>query len=250
MEITCVVPEHNTLEETLKELQRLTEQFQSLRRNEEHWITIDAHRDPLSFLPALTTLLSQQKQREGYLIQITAEHTQGVLIDPSENATNLLEQTLAPLEKIRPDIRTTILYIIGELIDNLHEHAQTPLGIATSALGQERFSLTVADMGVSIPNAYRQSHIAVSDECEALRKALNGISTKTVEERGTGLPSIQRAITQLFNGELWLISASAALRAHHDVIECHALPFFWQGTIAHLQSPLPQQSINLYDILR
>jgi len=89
---------------------------------------------------------------------------------------------LIPLLHAAPAVADPIRYVISELGRNVLEHSQSPVGgfvCAQYFRNQKRIAIGMADAGIGITNAIRQSHKAAS-EATALKLALTpGISGAT-----------------------------------------------------------------------
>lgn len=92
------------------------------------------------------------------------------------------------------DVRLAVRYVLVELLRNVIQHSKDPLGAVTAAqrmnVNQRRprsmIQLAVADAGIGIPRALRQSHPHLSDYRQALERALLPHISGTFEEGLSG----------------------------------------------------------------
>lgn len=124
------------------------------------------------------------------------------------------------------DIRLAVRYVLVELLRNVIQHSKDPLGAVTAAqrmdVDQKRtrnmIQLAVADAGIGIPRALRQSHPHLSDYRQALERALLPHISGTFEEglsgsfenAGLGLYMISELARQT-QGRLLIATWGAAL---------------------------------------
>lgn len=76
------------------------------------------------------------------------------------------------------------------------------------------YDFIIADNGISIRNSFKNAGYPFENDCDALIKAVNGLSTKNdlgYIERGTGLNNTINIIVNGINGEFLLISCNALL---------------------------------------
>ena len=85
-------------------------------------------------------------------------------------------------------------YFIGELVDNVYQHSRFSNAYIMAQKYQRFTEIGIIDDGISIPGAFANAGLKFSD-AEALSEAINGLSTKLDEERGTGLRSSLKLLT-------------------------------------------------------
>lgn len=159
---------------------------------------------------------------------------------------------LIPLLHAAPSVADPIRYVVSELGRNVLEHARSPVGgfvCAQYYKNQKRIAIGMADAGIGVAAAIRQSHKA-ADEATALKLALTpGISGATSRiggnetNAGAGLFFI-RSIAKI-SGNFFLIYSGNAdyklLRKQQSrnvlngdpMLEDHRLNLdlpYWQGT--------------------
>lgn len=249
MDINVRASSDITLKGTLDTIQSLLSSLRTMRREEEHRLTIAEGVYTSALLAASLAAIVEQKRREGYLITVPQKLARVASLIELDQERVQVETLITQLD-MRADVRNSVLYMVGELIDNIREHAHTPFGVVAVLSNAAHISMAVVDTGISIPAAYREAAIGIKDDCEAITKALAGISTKTVEERGTGLPSVKRLAIEGFGGELAILSAGAAFFGSPFSTDCKARPTYWQGTAVSLTLPIHSQAIDFYKYVR
>lgn len=129
------------------------------------------------------------------------------------------------------DTRRTLYYVLNELLRNVVQHSQDPLGGVVGAQlnqgGRNTLSpmvqVAVADAGIGIPDSLRSRHGGLADPNEALNKALwPHISSKfdegetgSAENAGMGLFFIAE-MTKLVGGRLLIATRGATLTLEGD----------------------------------
>lgn len=245
MEISITPAKSHSISDTLFDLKSTFEKFHLFSREESHQIDIDEDCFENGLQIAAITALVESFKADGYLLDVTGSQTPYFVKIPKEDNVAAQQAVLAYLNTFadfeRKGIKNAVYYITAELIDNIRDHSRSPFGILSVRTSPPHLTITIADVGISIPNAYRSAGIVIRDDCDALKKAQSGLSSKTVEERGTGLPSIARLATEAFQGSFNLISASSVLIQTPQKLLCKAAPFFWQGTIVSITGKLPKE---------
>lgn len=124
------------------------------------------------------------------------------------------------------DVRLAVKYVLLELLRNVVQHSDDPLGAVVAAqrmgIGQRRsrpmIQLAVADAGIGIPRHLRRSHPHLVDYRQALERALLPHISGTFEEgltgsfenAGLGLYMISELARQT-HGRLLIATTGAAL---------------------------------------
>ena len=257
MHIQLPTPEQRAELNQFRSLMASGQTLRTLRREEEHIVHIDSSVATFSILGAGLRIILEQYRREGYILALSPNDALSTthVIELGATQESVFVETAQQLSNdpnsgYRDDLIQLWQWIIAELTDNISEHARTPFGVISSNANTNGYSLVIADGGISIPVAYRTAGISQGNDCQDVKRALHGQSTKTVEERGTGLPTIKKIVTEGLNGSLALFSGNASLRAHDRVEDCNDMTDYWPGTIVAISVPyLPSRILNLYDYL-
>lgn len=163
------------------------------------------------------------------------------------------------------DTRNTIQYVLVELLRNVVQHSQDPLGGVVAAQRNDRgrstnrpvIQVAVADAGIGIPAHLRIQHPSLNDAQAALDKALwphiSGAfpegETGTLENAGMGLFFISE-MTKLVLGRLLIASRGAALLIEgdetHEQPDHHSIRFLdrdlgFPGTLVAFEMPADEE---------
>lgn len=146
-------------------------------------------------------------------------------------------------------VLTGLQYTITEIIDNVDQHSQCGHGmlLVQHYPQKDTVDICVADDGISIPGAYDAFGIDYEDDIGALRKALNGISTKPDmgHERGYGLRTTTRMVCDGLHGSILLSSNDATLYKDGTAEPRVVLPEQqWPGTVFAARLNLPDGEFN------
>ena len=108
-------------------------------------------------------------------------------IDDQEQLSRFVTDMI-PLLHLDPNRAASIKYVVSELVRNVLEHAQSPVGAVVSAQYYKKANmirLGIVDTGIGIRQSIEHSHRAESD-IGAIRLALTpGITGTTAREGGT-----------------------------------------------------------------
>ena len=168
--------------------------------------------------------------------------------DNSFEVTNELIDYL----KIPKHNQNTMKFIFYELTGNIYDHSQFSEGCISGRLHNDTYDFIVIDNGISIKNSFKNANYSFDSDCDALIKAVNGLSTKNdlgYIERGTGLNNTANIVVNGFNGEFLLISGNALLYINSDGPIVQKIPkTVSNGTTIYLRVNLTSK-INMYNYL-
>ncbi len=153
----------------------------------------------------------------------------------------------------------TFGFVMGEMLDNIEEHAQAENVYVFAQYWTKNNSceLCILDDGQGLFGSLSNAGRDVIDSLDALKKILNmGLSAKTEYgdiRRGMGIKSTRAAITNReLNGEFFVMSGNAAFL--HTVSNGEIFVTFqdysWNGTVVMMKLNRPSSSFNLYDYVR
>lgn len=112
---------------------------------------------------------------------------------------------------------------------------------------KKRFlDLCIVDRGRGLAATYQEElGLPLTDE-DAIRKALQGISTKKEKERGYGIRTSKNVVCNGLGGSFTLISGSAAyLVEQHDEKLVRLPQFNWPGVVISYRIPQPNGAIDI-----
>jgi anti-sigma regulatory factor (Ser/Thr protein kinase) len=212
------------------------------RRNEKISIKLPEDLDKLTLI--LLKFLFNIKIREKYLIEVSPKFIENNFLITNISSFNLDFDKFIEKYDFPFNIKNIISFITGELYDNIKEHAHS-FDVYLDLEKDKDIYLGVFDNGITIFNRYKEAGIEVKDYKEAIEKALEGVSAKSIEERGYGLRTIKKIINNI-NGKMCVFSGEA-----YGVInkqeKVDFLDFYFPGTGVILSFPLTSK--NLSDIL-
>lgn len=137
---------------------------------------------------------------------------------------------------------------IEEIIDNIEEHSEAKYGWINAQYYPIKgyLDMCILDRGISILGNYRKNGISMSDDTEALKNALEGLSTKISENmRGSGLRTFTNMVRGAFEGQMIMISGSAiayADKTHNPAIQ--RVSINWPGNIVSIRIPARSKPID------
>ncbi|MEI6649819.1 MAG: ATP-binding protein [Candidatus Moraniibacteriota bacterium] len=178
----------------------------------EKWVAV--HPVVLSLTAALSLPIKPENVRCEKLTAISAHYLErmglfefigidsGMHIERHESAGRFIPLTridnqdqlsrfvtdMVPLLHLDPNRAASIKYVVSELVRNVLEHADSPVGAIVSAQYYKKTNmirLGIVDTGIGIRRSIEHSHRTVSD-LDAIRLALTpGITGTTAREGGT-----------------------------------------------------------------
>jgi hypothetical protein len=113
----------------------------------------------------------------------------------------------------------TIYHLLTEMINNVMDHSRSD-NAYTYAQKYPRvgiIDIAFYDDGISIPTSYEEANFDFDNDCDAIDKALNGVSTKEIEggdPRGLGINTTAQLILK-GNGGSILIASRGGLLYHN-----------------------------------
>lgn len=117
----------------------------------------------------------------------------------------------------------TIFHICNELISNVYDHTPFEKGYAHNGYTyaqeyphEKRLDICVMDDGLSIPGRFEKNGIEFVDDCDAIYKATNSVSTSKqgcgmLDSRGNGLWSTLKLVVEANKGNAIIVSRNGCL---------------------------------------
>lgn len=177
-------------------------------------------------------------------LEAIASHLKGVMI-----------QNFSKLSLVdRKDLGDYLQYIFLELMNNVADHAHSPVGGYTMAQyykGGERVQFVVADRGVGFLANMKLNYANITSEDDAIIEALKkGITSTRAKmygaERNAGFGLYAMfEIMVMTGGKFIVISNDSFVRYSRDNVERGRLPFPWKGVVVAVE--LKEANIN-YDM--
>ncbi|MEE0935673.1 MAG: hypothetical protein U0L42_08370 [Methanobrevibacter sp.] len=168
----------------------------------------------------------------------------------NDNSVEITNELLKELN-IPKGNQNTLKFIFYELIGNIYDHSKFSDAYISGKSDNHYFDFIFADNGISIIDSFRNAKYSIDNDCDALIKAVNGLSTKNdfgYIERGTGLNNTTNIVVNGFDGEILIVSGRAALYMNSKTIIAKKIPKFCNGTKIHLRIDL-NSKIDMYNYL-
>lgn len=140
----------------------------------------------------------------------------GAQDDPTrEQLIQAVEDLLVRQCRLIGSLLSAVKYLVAELTDNIGHHAKSGSGflLAQYNASWQCLDVCIADTGQGLWGSYRSSgSTTVTNDVEALRSALSGVSTKYGgRSRGFGIPSSRRMLVKGMGGSFFLWSGRASV---------------------------------------
>ena len=174
---------------------------------------------------------------------------------------SLIQRIISKQANIGQGGRSSLSYLISELLDNIYEHSQSENGYVFSQFLEREgvIDLCIADTGISIAGSYRKAGLYQKEidgsEIEALKLANEGYSTKNrpeAENRGYGISTSKEMLVVGMHGAFFMLSGGAFHRYENganDYIDLQRL-FHWKGTVILMRIPVNMpEGFNYIDYL-
>lgn len=191
-----------------------------------------------NFPKGLTKFLPSQKFIPIYKFSASKTNEKSIA-DKSDILKNLLRICLIKLGS--PDGLVSALNLaIDEIISNIEDHSDSKYGWINAQYypNLKYLDICIVDTGITIKGKYKKAGMIFENDLEALKKALEGESSKPEKIRGSGLPTFTKMITKGLKGEIVIISGDAivyASKAKDPVVQ--KLSIRWGGTIVAMRIP-------------
>lgn len=164
-----------------------------------------------------------------------------------EITNNLLENLNVPKHNVN-----SMKFIFYELISNIHDHSEFKEAYLMGESIENNFEFTFLDNGITIPQSFKNNNFEFEDDCDAILKAMNGLSTKNelgYIERGTGLNNCINIIKNGFEGSILLVSGYGLIHITPKIIESAILnEKYINGTMISIKMDL-RKNIDFYKYL-
>lgn len=204
-------------------------------------------------LSAFNVRLSQSHGVQG--IPVVSFPASGEQTDIRNAITSALEDFVVGETNLDSNVATAFRYVADEIIDNITEHADTPLGYLNASWDKDAVTLCIADGGKTIYGSYldRQFEGIGSDQA-ALHAAVSGVSTKNrpgAENRGFGISTSTDMVIRGLDSTMVILSGRGLLirsRERNDFTELPE-PIYMPGTLVCFTLPLHKDGFTIYDYI-
>lgn len=143
-------------------------------------------------------------------------------------------------------------FVFHELIANIYDHSQFENAYVMGGIDGNYYEFSFLDDGITIPASLKKLNYFIKNDCDAIIKALNGLSSKNEVgyiERGTGLNNTANIVTSGSDGEVLIASGCALVHLTKDrIIVKEILPECIDGTLVSLRMNL-NSKIDIYKYL-
>lgn len=152
-------------------------------------------------------------------------------------------------EEYRDPFLTGLKYLTSELESNVREHAKVEEYwiFAQYWAATRTCEIGICDTGIGYKASYEGTPYAVTKHIDAIMNALRGKSSKHLQERGAGIPSLVRMFVKGYNGEMIIMSGDSLLYAHYGRNIAYKFGLIFPGSFIGLRFRLKE--IDIYDYL-
>lgn len=173
-----------------------------------------------------------------------------ITINKNKDIENELEKTFFKVREIFPShLHNPILYLLGELSDNINQHSNYSEGFIFLHYDKDnkKIHIMIFDDGITIPRAFEKNGIKFIEDITAINMAIKGKSTKKEEGRGYGLSSTLKLVEVGLNGEITIISRNGSYKSNRKDLK---LSEKLNGTFVYINFNDKEESLNIYDYLK
>ena len=192
---------------------------------------------------------------------VSGVNTNTDLIRLPDNRTHQLDmKEILHAIQTRADLfggENAFTYVVGELADNWNQHSQSRNSyILARGLPDLRCSeLSIIDDGITIGGSFRKAGMEVENDMLAVKRAVGGLSSKSREERGYGLYSTLRILTEGLHGTVLVVSGGGALeriwtspgKILQKTYHLGGSICGFEGTLVSARMPMPAPKLDIYD---
>ena len=171
--------------------------------------------------------------------------------DNSEELTKDILQIIKPIDEMSQALK----YIFYELTNNVYDHSKFDNGFV---IGQNyprtnNSDFCFMDNGISIPGSLKDYGFTFKNDCEAIIKAVNGLSSKHGGEfvgRGTGLNTVINIVVQGAKGKVIIASGTGVVEITKSKVYAKHVPEnYIGGTLVGLRLN-SNKAINVYNHMK
>ena len=176
----------------------------------------------------------------------------------NEDSTKIVEAEMEEVFKVVENnfpsgLVGGILYLVAEMADNIDQHSNFTQGSIMIQFYKNKghVDIGIFDNGITIPGVYEKNKVEFENDCDAIRKALRGISTKEGEiGRGKGLGTSQKLVNMGLEGDFYILSRNCLYGSEYGKNpESKSLEKPLKGTLIYMRFKAPKKSLNIYPYL-
>ncbi|KPJ56141.1 hypothetical protein AMJ49_05525 [Parcubacteria bacterium DG_74_2] len=149
--------------------------------------------------------------------------------------------------------QNAVCYPIAELVTNIFEHSKKDVGFIFGQFYPTKnyLDICIIDCGRGFAAAYKEEKGLKLSDVDAISEVMRGNSVKPERERGYGIWTSKRIISDVLKGGGFvLISGSAGLIARNKKERLVSFPkFYWQGVIIAYRIPKPSGPLDISQFL-
>ena len=168
--------------------------------------------------------------------------------DKKEAISSVVEKMIVSQSNIAPNVAIGIKYMISEILDNITEHSESPIGyIFAQAYTQKGYlDICIADQGIGLLGSYKKvPGNEIIDDMEAMKAANRRISSKNrpeAESRGYGIWTSKRMLVEGLGGQYLMVSGNSFYHKgiNFDRFFCLPKGLRWNGTLVAFRIPTNQ----------
>lgn len=139
------------------------------------------------------------------------------------------------------------IYILSELCTNIIEHSRAKTCVVKIFIDKRKMILTAEDSGIGFRNSYLFNKKYVKDDRSAIMFALNGLSTKNLNERAFGLYSV-RQLAEHQKGKMTIESGKCKVDITNNKLVFKETKKSRKGVNIIIQTKV--STINIYNIIK
>ena len=204
-------------------------------------------------LSAFNVRLSQEHGTDG--IPVISFPALGERTDVRNAITSAIESFVVSEAGLTSCIATAFRYVADEIIDNITEHADTPLGYLNASWDGAFLTVCIADGGKTIFGSYLDKSMeGITSDQAALHAAVLGVSTKNrpgAENRGFGISTSVDMVIRGLDSAMIILSGRGLLirtRERNDFTELPE-PIYMPGTLVCYTLPVQKEGFSIYDYI-
>ena len=148
---------------------------------------------------------------------------------------------------------TPLKFVFHELIANIYDHSKFENAYVMGMKDEDYYEFSFLDEGITIPQSLKKTKYPIKNDCDAIIKAINGLSSKNelgYVERGTGLNNTINIGTSGSSGEVLIVSGCALIHITDEQVIAREIPKDCiDGTLVSLRMNL-NSKIDIYKYLK